>query len=51
MQITKRNVNVIVDDLSKVLTPEDHVLIMSNGGFEGLPSKLEKELKAGRRDV
>ncbi len=45
------SVNVIVDHLSKVLTPEDHVLIMSNGGFEGLPSKLEKELKAGRRDV
>lgn len=37
-------VSAIIDELKNTLKPNDHVLIMSNGAFDGIHEKLLKEL-------
>jgi UDP-N-acetylmuramate: L-alanyl-gamma-D-glutamyl-meso-diaminopimelate ligase len=39
------NVNAIVDALTQELRPKDHVLIMSNGGFDNIHVRLLESLK------
>jgi UDP-N-acetylmuramate: L-alanyl-gamma-D-glutamyl-meso-diaminopimelate ligase len=42
---TASSVDAIIDGLSSDLKQGDHVLIMSNGGFEGLHGRLEEALR------
>jgi UDP-N-acetylmuramate: L-alanyl-gamma-D-glutamyl-meso-diaminopimelate ligase len=43
---TSRDIDALARDLAKAARPGDHVLIMSNGGFGGLHSKLLSALKS-----
>ena len=40
------DIDALLGELESYLTPGDHVLIMSNGGFEGIHGKLLTRLKA-----
>jgi len=42
-----KNIDEMVDALVNSLKPTDHVLIMSNGGFGGVHSKLLEKLRSG----
>jgi UDP-N-acetylmuramate: L-alanyl-gamma-D-glutamyl-meso-diaminopimelate ligase len=41
----RASIDTLVQDLAQSLRPEDHVLIMSNGGFGGIHEKLLKTLR------
>ena len=40
------DIDALLGELESYLTPGDHVLIMSNGGFDGIHGKLLTRLKA-----
>ena len=42
-----KDINAIVEYVSALKHPGDHIVIMSNGGFGGLPGKLIEMLQEG----
>jgi len=45
------DIEPMVEALSQVLRPGDHVLVMSNGGFGGIHAKLLQRLRETHRDA
>ncbi|HYF97734.1 MAG TPA: hypothetical protein VD770_02005, partial [Coxiellaceae bacterium] len=41
-----QNVQEIIDHLIQIMQPHDHILIMSNKGFDGLHQRLLEQMQA-----
>jgi UDP-N-acetylmuramate: L-alanyl-gamma-D-glutamyl-meso-diaminopimelate ligase len=43
---TVPTVDALLDQLAALARPGDHVVFMSNGGFEGAPRRMQERLRA-----
>jgi UDP-N-acetylmuramate: L-alanyl-gamma-D-glutamyl-meso-diaminopimelate ligase len=47
---TVASVDALLDRLAASAQPGDHVVFMSNGGFEGAPARMVERLGIGNRE-